>query len=79
MPLLIRMVTIEPGTVWPLGDVPTTVPYRRSAVDRADVVGDLEAGVPQALAGGVLIQPGHAGHPRARALRRRSADRSAAA
>jgi hypothetical protein len=21
------MVMIEPGTVWPLGDVPTTVPY----------------------------------------------------
>ena len=26
-PLLIWMVTIEPGIVWPLGDVPTTVPY----------------------------------------------------
>ena len=27
MPLLIWMVMIEPGTVCPLGDVPTTVPY----------------------------------------------------
>jgi hypothetical protein len=26
MPLLIWMVMIEPGTVWPLGEVPTTVP-----------------------------------------------------
>ena len=27
IPLEIWIVTIEPGTVWPLGDVPTTVPY----------------------------------------------------
>ena len=26
MPLLIWRVMIEPGTVWPVGDVPTTVP-----------------------------------------------------
>ena len=26
MPLLICKVMIEPGTVWPAGDVPTTVP-----------------------------------------------------
>lgn len=25
-PLLIKMVTIDPGTVWPLGEEPTTVP-----------------------------------------------------
>jgi len=27
MPLLIWIVTIEPGMVWPLGVVPTTSPY----------------------------------------------------
>ena len=27
MPLQIWIVMIEPGTVWPVGDVPTTVPY----------------------------------------------------
>lgn len=27
MPLEIWIVMMEPGTVWPLGDVPTTEPY----------------------------------------------------
>ena len=54
MPLLIRMVTIEPGMVWPLGDVPTTVPYRDPLLTEADVLGDLEAGFPHSLTGGVL-------------------------
>lgn len=27
MPLEIWMVMIDPGTVWPVGDVPTTAPY----------------------------------------------------
>ncbi len=50
MPLLIWIVMIEPGTVWPDGDVPTTVPYDEALLTGVGLVGDLEAGVLAAAA-----------------------------
>ena len=50
MPLLTWIVMIEPGIVWPLGDVPTTAPYGAVLLTGVGLVGDLEAGVLEALA-----------------------------
>ncbi len=54
MPLLIWMVMIEPGTVCPVGEVPTTVPAGEVLLTGCGLVGDLETGLLQPLAGQVL-------------------------
>ena len=36
MPLLTWIVMIDPGTVWPAGEVPTTVPSRKSLLTGLD-------------------------------------------
>ena len=89
MPLLIWIVMIEPGTVCPLGDVPTTAPYDALLLTGVAWSATWKPASLSRWRAGVLVHAGHAGHPRtgravdvarigrAAAARRRSCWRSA--